>query len=69
MKLVLSFDFIFAAIISGDVVQLLQALKTKGLSFPSLSFFNVQIQTLDVNEKALHGRSSKWRLLRDELLN
>lgn len=69
MKLVPAFCFTFAVIILGDVVQLLQALKTKGFYFPSLSFFNVQIQTLDINGKVLHGRSSKWRLLRGGLSN
>lgn len=69
MKLVPAFGFTFAAVVLGDAAQLLQALKIKGLDFPSLSFFNAQIQTLDMNGKVLHGRSSKGRLLREGLSN
>lgn len=39
MKLVPAFGFAFAVIILGDVVQLLRALKTKGLYFPSSFIF------------------------------
>lgn len=58
------FGFIFAAIVLGDAVQLLQAWKTKGLYFPSffvviiIILFNLQIQTLAIKGKFLHGRSS-----------
>lgn len=47
VKLVPALGFTFAAIILGDVVQLLQAWKTKGLYFPPLSFFFFFFQFTD----------------------